>query len=253
MKFAPLVTAVAALLLAGCSEDSGSSAKKSPEKPPPKPMEKPAAKPEDKPAEPPKAPEPATPPKAAPLMDPSKLSARAPDEYKVQFSTAKGDFILKITRDWAPKGADRFYNLVKNGYFDDTRFFRVIKGFMVQFGIHGDPKVNEVWREASIPDDPPKQSNTRGKITYAMRGPNTRTTQVFINFGDNSRLDRDGFTPFGEVVQGMDVVDALYSGYGEGAPRGAGPDQRRIQGEGNAYLDRDFKQLDYIKTAKIVE
>ena len=132
-------------------------------------------------------------------------------------------------RDWAPNGADRFYNLVKNGFYDNDRFFRVITGFMVQFGINGDPKLSAVWREARIKDDPVKQSNSRGFITFATAGPNTRTTQVFINFADNSALDNQGFAPFGQVVSGMNVVDALYADYGEGAPRGRGPAQDRIQ------------------------
>ena len=132
------------------------------------------------------------------------------------------------------------------------RFFRVISGFMVQFGINADPKVSAVWRDANINDDPVKQSNTRGMITFATRGPNTRTTQMFINYADNNRLDGMGFAPFGQVVSGMNVVDALYSGYGEGAPRGAGPEQGRIQSEGNAYLTKEFPKLDYIKTATIV-
>jgi len=159
---------------------------------------------------------------------------------------------VQVTRDWAPNGADRFYNLVKNGYYKDIAFFRVVAGFMAQFGIHGDPKLNTVWRDASIPDDPVKSSNTRGRITFATRGPNTRTVQLFINLADNARLDGMGFAPFGEVVAGMDIVDALYNGYGEGAPRGRGPDQGRLQGEGNAYLKADFGQLDYLVSADIL-
>jgi len=157
-----------------------------------------------------------------------------------------------VHRDWAPLGADRFYNLVKNGFFNNARFFRVISGFMVQFGINADPHVSAVWRDANISDDPVKQSNTRGMITFATRGPNTRTTQMFINYADNNRLDGMGFAPFGQVVSGMNVVDALYSGYGEGAPRGAGPEQGRLQSEGNAYLIKEFPKLDYIKSATIV-
>jgi peptidyl-prolyl cis-trans isomerase A (cyclophilin A) len=156
-----------------------------------------------------------------------------------------------VVRDWAPNGADRFYNLVKNGFYDNVRFFRVISGFMVQFGISGDPKISSPWREARIPDDPVKQSNKRGFITYAMAGPNTRTSQVFINFGDNDGLDRQGFSPFGRVVTGMNVVDSLNAEYGEGAPRGRGPDQGRIQMEGNAYLTKDFGRLDFVKKATI--
>jgi peptidyl-prolyl cis-trans isomerase A (cyclophilin A) len=143
---------------------------------------------------------------------------------------------------------------VKNGYYDDVVFFRVVAGFMAQFGIHGAPEVNAAWRNATIQDDPVTQSNKRGMVTFAMRGPNTRTTQIFVNFADkNDRLDSMGFSPFGKIVEGMEVVDALYNVYGEGAPRGRGPDQGRIQSEGNAYLKADFKELDYVKTARIVK
>jgi len=185
------------------------------------------------------------------LANPAALDEQAPATYNVKFDTSKGAFVITVHRDWAPAGADRFYNLVKNGFYDNARFFRVISGFMVQFGIHADPKVSAVWREARIPDDPVKQSNKRGLITFATAGPNTRTTQVFINFGDNGALDRQGFAPFGQVVSGMNVVDALFAGYGEGAPSGQGPEQGRIQREGNAYLTRDFAKLDYIKKATI--
>jgi cyclophilin family peptidyl-prolyl cis-trans isomerase len=145
------------------------------------------------------------------------------------------------------------YNLVKNGFFDNVRFFRVIGGFMAQFGIHGDPGISAAWRNARIPDDPVKQSNKRGYITFATAGPGTRTTQVFINLVDNGTLDAQGFAPFGRVVSGMKVVDKLYDGYGEGAPHGRGPDQSRVQMEGNAYLEKSFPKLDYIKTASIAE
>jgi cyclophilin family peptidyl-prolyl cis-trans isomerase len=163
----------------------------------------------------------------------------------------KRSFVVEVHRDWAPNGADRFYNLVKNGFYDNVRFFRVISGFMVQFGIHGDPKISAPWREAQLKDDPVKQSNKRGYITYAMAGPNTRTSQVFINFGDNASLDSQGFSPFGRVVTGMEVVDKLNAEYGEGAPRGRGPDQSRMQMEGNAYLTKDFGRLDYVTKATI--
>jgi peptidyl-prolyl cis-trans isomerase A (cyclophilin A) len=189
---------------------------------------------------------------AAALKSPAKLAETAPATYKVKFDTTVGVFVIEVTRAWAPLGADRFYNLVKNGFYDDCRFFRVIQGFMVQFGIHGDPAVMAQWRNAQIGVDPVKQSNKRGFITYAMGGsPDTRTTQVFINFADNANLDGMGFAPFGKVVAGMDVVDKIYGGYGEGAPRGSGPDQGRIQGEGNAYLNKAFPKLDYIKSATI--
>jgi peptidyl-prolyl cis-trans isomerase A (cyclophilin A) len=185
------------------------------------------------------------------LGNPAALNAQAPAVYKARFDTSKGTFILEVHRDWAPNGADRFYNLVKNGFYDNARFFRVISGFMVQFGINGDPKISGVWQDANIKDDPVRQSNQRGFITFATAGPNTRTTQVFINFADNRALDRQGFSPFGRVVSGMEVVDALYSGYGEGAPQGLGPEQGRIQEQGNAYLIRYFPKLDYIKKATI--
>ena len=187
------------------------------------------------------------------LGNPAALNAQAPAIYKANFDTSKGAFVLEVHRDWAPIGADRFYNLVKNGFYDNARFFRVISGFMVQFGINGDPKVSAVWREANIKDDPVRQSNQRGYISFATAGPNTRTTQVFINFADNRALDRMGFAPFGRVVSGMDVVDALYSGYGEGAPRGNGPAQQRVQSQGNAYLTQNFAKLDYIKKAAIAK
>jgi len=188
------------------------------------------------------------------LLDPSLATDKAPASFKVKFVTTKGDVVIEVTRDFAPNGADRFYNLVKIGYFKDIAFFRNIDGFMVQFGIHGDPAVSAKWRESNIKDDPVKESNLPGFVTYAQTGrPNSRSTQFFINFGDNSNLDGMRFAPFGKVVEGMDVVKSLYNGYGEGAPRGKGPDQGRIQEEGNAYLKKDFSKLDYIKTATIVE
>lgn len=188
---------------------------------------------------------------AANLGNPSSLNEKAPPIYKAKFETSKGTFVIEVHRDWSPNGADRFYNLVKNGFYNDARFFRVINGFMVQFGISGNPDLSAVWREARIPDDPVKENNGRGMVSFATAGPGTRTTQVFINFGDNSMLDGQGFSPFGQVVSGMDVVDSLYSGYGEGAPRGDGPDQGRVQSQGNAYLITDFPKLDYIKKATI--
>ena len=188
----------------------------------------------------------------ADFTDPTKLTEKSPDSFKVKFETTKGNFTVEVTRSLAPNGADRFYNLVRSGYFKDVAFFRVIPGFMCQFGIHGDPKVAEAWRKAQIPDDAVKSSNTRAAITFATAGPNTRTTQLFINFGDNSRLDNMGFSPFGKVTEGMDVVDKINGEYGEGAPSGRGPNQKRIQDEGNAYLKKDFPNLDYIKSASVV-
>jgi peptidyl-prolyl cis-trans isomerase A (cyclophilin A) len=179
--------------------------------------------------------------------------AQAPDVFQVKFTTTTGDFVIEAHRAWAPHGVDRFHELVTQNYYDEVRFFRVLSGFMAQFGIHGDPKMAAKWRDAKIPDDPVTQNNTRGMVTYATAGPNTRTTQLFINFGDNRALDRQGFAPFGKVISGMDVVDKLHAAYGEGAPSGRGPDQGRIQREGNAYLSKDFAQLDHIKSARIVQ
>lgn len=185
------------------------------------------------------------------LANPAALTEQAPPVYKAKFDTSKGPFVIEVHRDWAPIGADRFYNLVKNGFFDDVRFFRVVPGFMVQFGINGDPNISARWREARIRDDAVKQSNTRGMVTFATAGPNSRTTQVFINFGNNNRLDGMGFAPFGQITSGMNVVDALYNGYGEGAPRGSGPDQGRLQQEGNAYLMKEFGKMDFVNKATI--
>ena len=191
---------------------------------------------------------------AAPgFSDPAKLTEKAPDTFQARFSTTKGSFTIEVTRSLAPNGADRFYNLVRSGYFNDVAFFRVVPGFMCQFGIHGDPAVAAKWRDANISDDAVKGSNARGTITFATAGPNTRTTQLFINFGDNANLDGQGFSPFGKVVEGgMAVVDKLNGEYGDGAPFGRGPDQGRIQSEGNSYLKKDFPNLDYIKSASIL-
>jgi cyclophilin family peptidyl-prolyl cis-trans isomerase len=188
----------------------------------------------------------------AKLRNPAALTDKAPDTYKVKFDTSKGPLVIEVHRTWAPAGADRFYNLVKNGFYDDTRFFRVLDGFMAQIGINGNPSVQSNWRTATIQDDPVKESNKRGFVTFAKSGaPNSRSTQIFVNFRDNTNLDRQGFAPFGQVTSGMDVVDKLYSGYGEGAPSGRGPEQGRIQAEGNAYLVKDFPKLDYVKKATI--
>lgn len=180
------------------------------------------------------------------LMKPSVLKEKAPAMYTAKFDTTAGVFQVEVHTDWAPNGADRFYNLVKNGYYDGCRFFRVVPGFMVQFGINGDPAIQRNWESATIPDEPVKQGNTRGTITFAKSSaPNSRTTQVFINFKDNSSLNRTGFAPFGKIVSGMDVVDKIYSAYGER------PEQARIQTEGTAYLAKSFPKLDYIKKATI--
>jgi peptidyl-prolyl cis-trans isomerase A (cyclophilin A) len=181
------------------------------------------------------------------LLDPTKLTAKAPDAFKAKFTTTKGDFVIQVHRDWAPNAADRFYNLVKAGFFDDVRFFRNVSNFMVQFGISGDPAVSAKWQPAMIQDDPVKQSNKRGFVTFAQtNAPNSRTTQIFVNFADNSRLDGMRFAPFGEVITGMDVVSSLYNGYGES------PNQGLIQARGNAYLDTSFPKLDGVKHAEVV-
>ncbi len=186
------------------------------------------------------------------LLHPETLRAKAPDTYDVKFATTAGDFTIKVTRAWAPNGADRFYNLVRHHFYDGVAFFRVLQGFMAQFGLSPYPEVSQAWEKANIKDDPVVQSNLRGYITYAMAGPNTRTTQVFINYGNNQRLDRDGFAAFGMVTEGMDVVDKLYGGYGEGAPGGRGPDQGLIGTRGRAYLEQGFPKLDTIKSATLV-
>ena|SRR5208283_92658 len=186
------------------------------------------------------------------FTDPAKLTGKAPETFKAQFDTTKGKFTIEVTRSLSPNGADRFYNLVRSGYFKGIAFFRVVPGFMCQFGIHGDPNVSAKWRAAAIADDPVKGSNTRGTITFATAGPNTRTTQLFINFGNNINLDGMGFSPFGKVTEGMDVVDKINGEYGDGPPQGPGPNQGRVQNEGNAYLQKEFPKLDYIKSATIV-
>jgi len=171
----------------------------------------------------------------------------APATFRVNFDTSRGPIVIEVTRADAPLGADRFYNLVKANYFEGVRFFRVIPGFMAQFGLAADPAVSKTW-DVPIQDDPVKASNVRGTLTFAATGaPNSRSTQLFINFGDNSRLDSQRFAPFGKVVSGMEFVDQIYSGYGET------PDQGRIEAEGNAYLEKEFPRLDYIRTARIVQ
>jgi peptidyl-prolyl cis-trans isomerase A (cyclophilin A) len=190
-------------------------------------------------------------PTAADTKDPSKAVACAPEEYKVKFETTAGDFTIAVHRAWAPNGADRFWNLVHMGFYNDVAFFRVLPNFVAQFGLSGDPDVNRVWRDATIPDDPVTQKNKKGSIVFATRGKDTRTTQLFVNYRDNLMLDRMGFAPFGEVTAGMDVVEKLFGGYGEGAPRGKGPNQMLITTQGNTYLKKDFPKLDYVKKATI--
>ncbi len=189
----------------------------------------------------------------AALADPSLANETAPDLFRVKFETTKGDFVVEATREYSPAGVDRFYNLVKIGFFQDTAFFRVLEGFVVQFGIHGDPEVAITWQDATIPDEETVVSNKPGFLTYAKGGPDTRSTQFFINLVDNASLDASGFPPIGEVKQGMEVVKSLYSGYGEGAPMGRGPSQAKINSVGNEYLKNEFPELDYIKTATLID
>jgi peptidyl-prolyl cis-trans isomerase A (cyclophilin A) len=244
------VLAVLSLFLVSCAEQ-----RQPPEEPvkkaeepkptPPEPVQpevKPEApKPETAKVEPPK-------PKAAPtvsLMSPSKMTEKAPETYMVNLDLSNGKVKIQVTRAWAPRGADRFYNLVRNGYYDGCRFFRIAQNFVVQFGMNGDPKVGAVWQNARIPDDPVTKTNRKGSITFATSGANSRTTQVFINLKANESLDSQGFAPFGQVVEGMEVIESLYAGYGES------PDQGMILQQGNAYLNRSFPKLDYIKKATI--
>ncbi|MFT4628678.1 MAG: peptidyl-prolyl cis-trans isomerase A (cyclophilin A) [Myxococcota bacterium] len=240
------------LVLSGCGGEPAA-----PPEPAPKADPAPAPKPETaKPAPKvePAAPDVLTLPEGADpaLTDPSKATATAPAEFKVRFTTNEGDFVVHVHRDWAPNGADRFYNLVQMGFFTDVVFFRAVDDFMVQFGLSPYPEVSAVWRPARIKDDDTKQKNLRGRVTFATSGPNSRTTQMFINFKDNSFLDSRGFAPFGEIVDdGMTIVDKLHTGYGDSPPRGKGPNQGRIQMEGNAYLKRDFPDLDHIVKAVI--
>jgi cyclophilin family peptidyl-prolyl cis-trans isomerase len=184
----------------------------------------------------------------AKLKNPAGLKDVAPAEFRASFDTSAGPFVILVHRSWAPKGADRFYNLVKYGFFDNARFFRVLPNFIVQFGINGDPAIQAPWRDANLADEPVTQSNKRGTITFAKASmPNSRTTQVFINFRDNSGLDGQGFAPFGEVVSGMESVDKITSEYREN------PDQGRIQSQGNAYLTKEFPHMDFVKKATIVK
>jgi len=188
---------------------------------------------------------------ASSLHQPENIKEQAPAEYDAKFVTTKGDFTIHVTRAWAPLGGDRFYNLVKHGFYTDAHFFRVLPGFIVQFGLSADPQVSRVWRSANLKDDPVTQSNKPGTVSFATAGPNTRTTQVFINLGNNGQLDKMGFSPFGKVTEGMDVVEKLHAGYGEGAPHGRGPDQSTITAQGKPYLDKSFPNLDSIKSATI--
>ncbi|MCD4750509.1 MAG: peptidylprolyl isomerase [Thermoanaerobaculales bacterium] len=192
----------------------------------------------------------------SPLTDPAAANLKAPDQFQVKIVTSAGDFVIEVHRDWSPMGADRFFNLVKVGFYDGAAFYRVLrepKPFMAQVGFNGNPKIDAAWRKATIGDDPMVQSNRRGFVSFAKsNAPNSRTTQFFVNYADNSYLDGYGFSPFGKVVKGMEAVDALYSGYGEGAPQGKGPSQARIASEGNAYLEADFPKLDSIIVTDLI-
>jgi peptidyl-prolyl cis-trans isomerase A (cyclophilin A) len=184
---------------------------------------------------------------------PAPKAIVVPDVYRAKFETSKGDFVVEVTRAWAPRGADRFHELLRMHYFDEGRFFRVLPGFIAQFGIHKDFNVHATWRELVIADDPPNQKNQRGTLAFAQSGPNTRATEVFINLKDNPDLDDQGFTPFGKIVEGVETIDTLYSGYGELGPKGKGPDAGRAENEANEYIVPRFPQLDYIKRARLLE
>jgi peptidyl-prolyl cis-trans isomerase A (cyclophilin A) len=245
---------VAGLLFAGCKRQEQTPAP-APEQPkaeaPAQPAATPATPVESKPA----AETPAAKPAAAShnyikdLQSPKKLNEKAPDTYKVKFDTTRGQFTVTVTRAWAPLGADRFYNLVKHHFYDHAAFFRVVPQFVVQFGISENPQVSAAWKHTEIKDDPVTQTNKRGAITFATAGPNTRTTQVFVNLKDNGRLDGMGFAPFGMVDgNGMNVVEMMYEGYGDNA----GPDQDQLEQQGDPYLKKGWPRLDYIKSATLV-
>jgi peptidyl-prolyl cis-trans isomerase A (cyclophilin A) len=189
------------------------------------------------------------------LLDPSAapFQSEAPDSFRVRLETSQGDVVIEVVKAWAPIGAQRFYTLVRNGFFDGNRFFRVLPGFIVQFGVSGVPDVQEAWNEHALTDDPVLHSNERGTVTFATAGPDTRTTQMFINYGNNEGLDGAGFAPIGRVTEGMGALLLLYAEYGETAPQGSGPDYGCMLEGGNAYLDRAFGQLDSIRTATIIE
>ena len=185
-------------------------------------------------------------PQPTSLLNPSILNARAPETFTVKLATTKGNVVIQVIRSWGPRGADRFYNLARAGFFTDAAFFRVLRGFMAQFGISAQPDIARAWANATIPDDPVRKSNKRGTVTFATAGPNSRTTQVFVNCRDNVSLDSQGFAPFGRVVEGMEIVDSFYAGYGEA------PNQGRITTEGRGYLEREFPNLDRVLTATVL-
>jgi len=206
-------------------------------------------------ATPPPAPTPPSPPASANpgLLDPGKANAKAPATFQVRFETTKGEFVVKASRSWAPLGAGRFYNLVKVGYYDDVAFHRVVDGKLAQFGVSGYPGANLAWKDARIRDEPARKSNARGRVAFATSGRDERVSHVFVNLADNTEFDTLGFSPFGEVVRGMDVVDRLHADYGEAAPRGRGPDPGRIRTLGNPYLREGFPELDYVNRATLVD
>lgn len=193
------------------------------------------------------------PPPANPLLQPRSFNETAPEEYGVRLETSRGEITIRVHREWAPLAAERFYNLVQAGFYDGMAFHRVLDGFVAEWGIHGDPWVNAAWRQAEMMDEPVRQSNTRGRVTFSKNRPDSRTVQVFINLKDNSSLDDDGFSPFGEVVEGMDVVESLYSKYGDGPPRGEGVYQAMAIAKGDEYLEAEFPLLDRIERAVLVE
>ena len=179
----------------------------------------------------------------SPLLRTSNYAEQAPDAYRVALETSAGNVVIQVHRAWAPLGADRFYNLADGGFYDDVRIYRVLENFMAQWGLNGDPYVNQAWKSEYLVDDPARESNTRGRVTFAKGGLHTRTSEVFINYKDNTQLDGEGFVPFGEVVEGMDVVDAFYAAYGDGPPRGEGPYQAMAAARGNPYFDEEFPEL----------
>ena len=187
----------------------------------------------------------------SPLLRPNRYTETAPEVYRVHLETTAGDVVIRVHRSWAPLGADRFYNLAKGGFYTDTRVYRVVEGFMAQFGQNGDPYVNQAWKTEYLVDDPVVESNTRGRIAFAKGGRHSRTTEVFISYKDNSSLDAQEFAPFGEVIEGMEAVDAFYSEYGDGPPRGDGPYQAMVEARGNAYLDADFPELTRILSVTV--
>ena len=182
-----------------------------------------------------------------------KKKELAPEVFQAKMETSKGDIVMEIHRDWAPRGADRFYDLIQEKFYNETKFHRVLKGFVAQFGVNKDPKIQALWRQLKINDDPVKEKNVRGTVTFAARGPATRTTQLFINLKDNIDLDKDGFAPIGKVIGGMDVADKLSFLYGDHPPNGSGPDPKRMELEANGYMDRAFPRMDFIKTITIVK